>query len=94
MPNERTRYQLLLERLASDPDLKERALTAAPEQFLALCREKGLQGLDLEKAARLQEQVKRAFDPVSGKLSLEQMEGAAGGVGVCFWNCYKSCHNC
>ena len=28
------------------------------------------------------EQVKRAFDPVSGKLSLEQMEGAAGGVGT------------
>ena len=40
MSNNKTKYQLLLERLMGDPELKKKALEATPEQFLALCREK------------------------------------------------------
>ena len=35
MSNEKTRYQLLLERLGNNPALKEQALSATPEQFAA-----------------------------------------------------------
>ena len=87
MSNEKTRYQLLLERLSSDPELKERALNATPEEFLALCKEKGLK-IEADKAGTLQKQLKAAFDSVSGELSSEQMETVAGGID-CSWGCGK-----
>ena len=86
--NEKTRFQLLLERVASDPELKQQVLNATPEQFLALCKSKGLERLDMDKAEELLKKVKAAFDSVSGELSPEQLTNAAGGVGVCIWNCY------
>ena len=46
--NEKARYQLLAERLAGDPDLRERALSASPERFVALCEENGLKGISLD----------------------------------------------
>lgn len=88
MHNEKTRFQLLLERVASDPELKEQVLNATPEQFLALCKSKGLERMDMDKAEEVQKKVKAAFDSVSGELSPEQLTNVAGGVGVCVWNCY------
>ena len=86
MPNEKTRYQLLVERLTSDPALKEQALKATPEQFLALCREKGLDKIEPDKAKALQERLKSTFDPISGELSAEQLESVAAGID-CAWGC-------
>lgn len=91
MTNEKTRYQLLLERVAGDPVLKSQVLNATPEQFQALRKSKGLE-VDMERATELQKQVKAAFDPVSGQLTSEQLDNVAAGVGVCIWNCYtKNC---
>lgn len=84
MAKEKTRHQLLVERVASDPALRERAFGAGPEQFLALCRENGLEDMTLEKAEEVQKRLKLAFDLVSGRLCDEQLDGISGGkLGPC-----------
>ncbi len=94
MTDKKTRYQILLEKVASDPALKSQVLNATAEQFLSLCKEKGLE-LDMERATELQKQIKAAFDPVSGQLTSEQLRNVAAGVGVCVWNCYSTnCYDC
>lgn len=89
MSHEKTRYQLLLERLSSDPELKEQALNATPEEFLALCKENGLK-VEADSAEAMQKQLKAAFDSASGELSNEQLAAVAGGVDCCGWDC-RSC---
>ena len=50
MSNAKTYFQVLMERLASDPALKDKALSATPERFLALCQDNGLKELSLDQA--------------------------------------------
>lgn len=82
MSNEKTKYQLLLERLGNNPALKEQALSATPEQFAALCREHGLKEITLDRAETLQKRLKETFDATTGALSDDQLAAAAGG-GFC-----------
>lgn len=86
MSNDRTKYQLLLERLSSDSTLKDQALNATPEEFLTLCRNNGLK-IEADNAKTLQERIKETFsEGESGELSIEQLEKIAGGVD-CVWGC-------
>ena len=86
MSNNKTKYQLLLERLIGDPELKKKALETTPEQFLALCREKGLEKLSLEEATQLQKTVKSVFNGASEPVSLQNLANVAGGID-CAWGC-------
>lgn len=83
MPNDKTRYQLLLERLNSDPALKDRMLNATPEEFLTMCSEHGLK-IEADKAKVLLDRLKDSFSDANGELSFEQLESVAGGVD-CMW---------
>ena len=90
MSNEKTRSLLMVERLASDPALKEQALSASPEEFLALCHENGLK-IEADKAKTMQERLRRAFDTASGELAAAQMQGVVGGVDCEGWACSCLC---
>lgn len=79
MSNAKTYFQVLMERLASDPALKDKALSATPEQFLAMCQENGLKELTLDKAKTLQQKLKTAFAS-EGAISEDQLAEVAGGA--------------
>lgn len=83
MSNEKTRYQLLVERLGADPALKEKALEATPEQLIDLFREDDLKEMTLDKAQALQRRLKATFAPASasGELSDDMLEAVGGGLG-------------
>lgn len=80
MSNEKTLYQLLLERAATNPELREKALSITPEEFCSLLKENGLTDIDSERAALLQGRLKDTFEKTNENLSDEQLFNVSGGI--------------
>lgn len=80
MSNSQTPYQLLLNRIAENPALKEKILSMSPEELLRLLQEGGIGDATPEKSEQLLAQLKAAAKGNVAELSDESLADVAGGV--------------
>lgn len=80
MSNSQTPCQLLLNRMAENPALKEKILSMGQEEFLRLLQEGGIGDATPQKAEQILAQLKAAAKGNVAELSDESLADVAGGV--------------
>ena len=90
MANEKTLFQLLVERVATDPALKEKVRTADVDAFVALLAENGVQNITTEQAEEVLGRLKAVFSQETGELSEDALDQVAGGAPDYGTSCFRA----